>query len=253
MTTTRGGRVRIAAVSAASALALAGVLGGCSSGSDADSGSAEIATGTAAATAGAAAQAGPEELRALLPEQAAFGAGFVAAPVTTAQLEATLNQVRDKAKTQVVDPADCKDTLDLTAGLDPAATAMVAAGNEDQGTKIGVIVSRDDTSLDAFRSSLDRCGTVTVQVDGTTTDVTTEGFAPAGATGEEPLGITRTQSVGDAGNVTTILTAEEVDGTAIRVMVHQPSTEALTPEVLDHFRQTAATLMNDTATRVAQK
>ncbi|GAA4824569.1 hypothetical protein [Tomitella cavernea] len=252
MITTRDGRFLVAAVSAASTLALAGALGACSSGADADSGPAGSATGTAATTA-AGAQAGSGELRALLPEQDAFGEGFVAAPVTTAQLDATLSQVRDKAKSQVVDPAECKDTLDLTAGLDPAATAMVAVSNEDQGTKIGVIVSRDDPSLDAFRSSLDRCGQVTVQVDGTATDVTTETFAPAGATGEEPLGITRTQSVGDAGNVTTILTAEEVDGTSIRVMVHQPSTEALPPEVLDHLRQTAATLMNDTAARAGQR
>lgn len=243
MTTTRAARLRLAGVATASAMACAAVLAGCS-GSDGSSDQAETSASTSPSASAVA------ELRAFLPDQAAFGEGFVSSPVSAEQLDSTLTQVRDKSESQVVEPAQCKVTLDLTGGLDPAATAMVAAAKQDQGTKIGVIVSRNDSSLDAIRSHLDACGTVTVHVDDTVADVTTASFEPAGTTGERPLGLTRTQTLDGTGQVTTIVTAEEVDGVAIRVMVHQPSTKALPPEVLDHFQQKATTLLNQTADRV---
>lgn len=250
MTTTRAARLRITGISAAAALACAGLLSGCSDSDSSDQ--ADTPAATAGSAAGPASATAVEELRAFLPDQTAFGEGFVTSPVSAEQLNSTLTQVRDKSESQVVEPAECKETLDLTGGLDPAATAMMAAASQDQGTKIGVIVSRNDSSLDAVRSSLDRCGTVTVHVDESVAEVTTAPFEPAGATGEQPLGLTRTQTLDGTGQVTTIVTAEEVDGVAIRVMVHQPSTEALPPEALDHFQQKATTLLNQTADSVRE-
>lgn len=235
------------AAAGVSVLALAAGVGACSSSDDSGD------DGATAAAEATTADATPADLQSLLPAPDAFGEGFTVTPVTSAQLQATLDQVRTAAQKQVVDPAQCAATLDLTSGLDPASTAMLAADKQDQQTKFGVIVTRGQGGLDGVRTGIADCGDITVTSDETVSHLTTTPFAPAGATGQDAFGLTRVQQVGNQGQVTTILASEVVDGIAIRVMVNQPSAEALPPEVLDHYRQRATTLLNDTAGRAAQK
>ncbi|MDN5759752.1 MAG: hypothetical protein L0H59_14685 [Tomitella sp.] len=238
MASTRTASVRVSGIAVASALALTLGLSACSSSDESgqadtsDQASADDASGQASVENG-----GPADLQALLPGQEAFGKGFTITPIPSEQLSSTFDQARVAGEGQTSDPAQCKEVLDYAAGLDPAQTAMEAALDQERKTTIAVIVTHADTVLDTARAHLDECGSFTVTAGEHTSHVTTSRFAPAGATGDQAIGISRAEAVDGQGTMNTVLAADAADGVAVQVIAQQPSAKALPSDVVDHYQE----------------
>lgn len=254
MGTTRITPLRTAGVVAASALTLTMGLSACSS-SDGDASAADTGSDgstTLESTLTDSAEDGPADLVALLPGQQAFGEEFHVTRVSAEDFANTMQKAQAASDKQTSDPPQCKSVLDTAGDLDPDDSAIEVATNKENKTTMAVITTHADTTLDTVRTHLDDCGSFTMSSGELTEKVDVEPFTPAGADGQQAIGLTRTEAIADKAVRTTVIASNVVDGVGIQIITQQPSAKPLPDKVIEHFQETSSGVLQTVADKAAQ-
>lgn len=256
MGTTRTSKLGAAGAVTASALALSLGLTACSSSDDgggSDSAAATHRTSGAADSAGSDGSAnGPADLVDLLPGQEAFGQGFTVSPVSVDDFAETMQKAQTASDNQTSDPPQCKSVLNTAGDIDPQDSAIETATNSETRTTMAVIATHADTVLDTARTHLDDCASFTMSGGDLSESVEVAQFAPAGAEGDQAIGLTRTETIADKAVRTTITAANALDGVGVQVITQQLSADPLPEDIVDRLQQKSSGILQTVTDEITQ-